>query len=255
VNNLVDSVVALQEAVDELAQVNDTLENLPPSMREVYQRYSASKSAIDEIQARIDTANLERRQAEVDAVEWQAKFEQLQAQIREVKTQREYGAILSETDLANDNKSSAEATALASLEIIEGADAELGPLKEAFAEVQDEYSQHEVSWKKEKPDLAARKEELTSLIEQLRDDLPGQIRTRFERTLAHTDGNAMSAVVAVDRTRGADMWACSNCSYRVRPQAVVEIRNQGKLLQCDGCRRFLFIEETPVAEESEGEES
>ncbi len=254
-NHLVDAVVALQTAVDELAQVEDTLENLPSSMREVHQRYSESKAVIDEIKARIEAANLERRQAEIDATDSQAKLEQLQAQIREVKTQREYGAILAETDLATESKNSAEETALASLEIIEGAESELTPLIESFKEVADEYREHEKSWKAEKPTIEARKVELTGMLEVLREELPNQTRLRFERTLQHTQGHAMSSVVEVDRTRGADMWACSNCSYRIRPQAVVEIRTQGKLLQCDGCRRFLYIAEVPVVEDAPAEDA
>ena len=42
-------------------------------------------------------------------------------------------------------------------------------------------------------------------------------------------------------------WHCSACNYRVRPQVVVEIRNSDNLVQCDSCKRILFLVEEAQA--------
>ncbi len=39
-----------------------------------------------------------------------------------------------------------------------------------------------------------------------------------------------------------ESWSCGACNYRVRPQVVVEIRTQGSLIECDSCKRILFVE-------------
>jgi predicted nucleic acid-binding Zn-ribbon protein len=39
------------------------------------------------------------------------------------------------------------------------------------------------------------------------------------------------------------MWHCGACNYRVRPQSVVMVRNEGALQPCDSCQRILYLED------------
>lgn len=246
----VDDLRQLQTAIDHLAEAQDTLENLPPAMRDLHQRYSERKAEIDGIRERIESANLERRSAEAESSDWQTKLARLQSQIAAVKTQREYGAILSEIDQATEHKEEAEATALEAMEQIETAEGELTELEEDFAELASEYEQAEAEWQQDKPGVEERAAQLRDRVATLRAEVPRPVLARYERVLDHTAGRAMSAVVPVDRGKGSSLWACSHCSYRVRPQAVVEIRSQGKVLQCEGCRRFLYVDETAAEEDA-----
>lgn len=248
-SRLVDALTDLQAAIDELAEAEDTLENLPPAMRELHQRHAERKAEIDAVRERIETSNLERRRAEGESNDWQTKLTRLQEQIGSVKTQREYGAILSEIDQATEHRDAAEAAALEAMEQVETAESELTELEEGFADLAAEYEQAEAQWQRDRPGVNERAERLRERVESLRSQLPNPVLARYDRILAHTSGQAMSAVTPVDRGKGASLWACSNCSYRVRPQAVVEIRNQGKILQCEGCRRFLYLDEQAGEEE------
>ncbi len=247
---LVDSMSQLQQALDQLAAAEDTLENLPPEMRELHQRHSEGKSTIDEVRQRIEAANLANRQAEAESSDWQAKLAHFQEQIGAVKTQREYGAILSEIDQATEHKDAAESTALVALEEIESAEKELEELQTAFAALDEEYQQAEAQWQQDRSGVEARRDQLTQEVAELRSQLPPPVLTRFQRILEHTDGHAMSPVVPINRGTAASLWACSNCSYRVRPQVVVEIRSHGKVAQCEGCRRFLYVDESSLVQEA-----
>lgn len=244
---VVDALVALQTALDTRAEAADKLENLPRPMRELHQRHSKRRAQIDEQQQRIDDAGQQRRKAEAEAEEWQQKLDRLQQQIREVRTQREYGAILSEIDQATEQKNAVESVALEAMEQAETAGQELETLNADFEDLDREYQQALEQWQKDKPGVESLRDEMTQRVEELRAQLPAGVGARFERVLEHAGGQAMSAVVPVDRGKGASLWACSNCSYRVRPQAVVEIRSHGKVVQCEGCRRFLYLEETKEA--------
>jgi predicted nucleic acid-binding Zn-ribbon protein len=54
----------------------------------------------------------------------------------------------------------------------------------------------------------------------------------------------VAPVRPIDRPgRGQREWHCSACNYRVRPQVVVEVRDGSSLIQCDSCKRILFLEE------------
>ena len=57
-------------------------------------------------------------------------------------------------------------------------------------------------------------------------------------------GEALASISKVEKTaRAPSVWHCSNCNYRVRPQVVVDIRNNGNLHQCESCQKFLFWQE------------
>lgn len=249
-SRLVDSLTELQSVLDQLAEAEDTLENLPPAMRELHQRHAERKAEIDAVRERIEAGGQQRRRAEGESNDWQTKLTRLQEQIGSVKTQREYGAILSEIDQATEHRDAAEAAALEAMEQVEAAESELAELEEGFAELAAEYEQAEAQWQRDKPGVEERAARLRERVESLRSQLPSPVLARYDRALEHTGGQALSAVTPVDRGKGASLWACSNCSYRVRPQALVEIRSQGKILQCEGCRRFLYVGEQAGEEDA-----
>ncbi len=243
-----ESIVTLQRTVDEIAELDDMLENFPPSMREVAEKYSAAKSEMDALQEQIDEAVAIQRQAEADVQDWKVKVDHLQGQTREVRTQREYGAILKEVDHAKEELQGAEQRGAEATATIESAEQEISSRSDDYSSLSEEFAELEQAWEKERPNVEERRRTAAQLLEEMRTVLPVAVRSRVERILTYTQGQAMTRVVPVDRKSGANLWACSTCAYRIRPQAVVELRTQGLLLQCEGCKRFLYIDD-PEEEE------
>jgi transcription elongation factor Elf1 len=69
---------------------------------------------------------------------------------------------------------------------------------------------------------------------------------QFDRILERHPNSAMAAIRLIERPgKGQKEWACTSCNYRVRPQSVVEIRNGTSLVQCDSCKRILYVEAEP----------
>ncbi len=69
----------------------------------------------------------------------------------------------------------------------------------------------------------------------------------FDRILDRYPGGALAPVRSIERPgKGQREWHCGACNYRVRPQAVVEIRNGSNLVQCDSCKRILYLEAEPA---------
>ena len=65
----------------------------------------------------------------------------------------------------------------------------------------------------------------------------------FDRLCERNAGAALARVRKMDVARGNAMWHCEGCSYNVRPQVLVEIRDRGSLCQCDSCKRILYWED------------
>lgn len=239
-----ETIVNLQQALDELADATERLAGIPDWMQELHSQYSEQKAKIDALEAEAEEADHQRRLAESTAAEAQTKLKRYQEQISQVRTQREYGAILQEIDtVKNDIKALEEEaeTAGSRSEEIEG---ELSTERESFGSVETQYNEELEKWEAQKPEVAERVKALEKDVEALKKALPRPTLGLFERVLTHHGGQAMAAVHSAERIgKGPAIFHCSACNYRVRPQVVVEIRNMQALVQCENCKRILYLEE------------
>ena len=169
-----------------------------------------------------------------------------QSQINRVTTQREYGSLLKEIDTAQAEMEAHEEAALTVLETIEAAQAELGVQRDEFKELDDTYKKMLASWEEEKPTVAARLRQVEADIEEIRERLSPALVAQFQRLYERHAGHAFAPVIEVESSpRSGAVWHCSVCNYSVRPQVIVEIKNNGNLVACESCHRFLYIEDTP----------
>lgn len=239
-----ETVISLQEVLDRLGEARKRLEGVPDWMQELHEEYSARQAEIESLEQEIEQTRLDRRNAEGSIEDQQEKLKRYQQQINTVQNQREYGALLQEIDTAKQEIRTLEEQALEAMERRDRAEKEVGEKREAFRELEGRYQAELAKWEEEKPGVEREVGELEARAEQLRERLPRPLRFQFERLRERLAGQATAPVRTIHRGRGPQFWHCGVCSYRVRPQVVVEIRNQGNIVQCDSCKRILYIEET-----------
>ncbi len=235
-----DAIVALQTTLTELTAASERLNSIPDWMRELHEEHSQRKAEIDAVAMVGTEAERERREAEAAVSDAQEKHQQYQQQIGKVSTQREYGALLKEIDTVKSQIRTSEQKALEALERIEEAQQQLTVQEEGFSELDERYQTELAKWESEKPAVADLIKDLTGRCELLRSEVPRNTLTLFDRIYERYDGQAMARVHSIQIARGNTMWHCDACSYNVRPQTVVEIRNGGAVSQCEGCKRILF---------------
>lgn len=243
-NHLAD-IVTLQALLLELAAAEQRLTGIPDWMKELHQEHQIRLAAITELEDAAETARQDRRGAESAIADAQEKLKRYQQQINQVSTQREYGALLHEIDLTKAQISAAEEQGLAAMERREQVETELAQVREAFAELDTRYKGELERWEAEKPAIAQRIDELRIAASSLRETLPRGILAQFDRVRERNRGEGLAAIQEVNRGgRGPRFWHCGACNYSVRPQVVVEVRTSGALIQCEGCKRILFVPET-----------
>jgi predicted nucleic acid-binding Zn-ribbon protein len=243
-----ETIVELQDALNQLREAEQRLNSIPDWMRELHDEHSSTKSEIDAIQETVEAAARDRRTAEAAASDAQEKLKKYQQQINRVSTQREYGALLQEIDTVKTQISGSEEQALSSLDRHEKAQKELEERTESFQELDRRYATELARWESEKPGVARQVAELKARIAELRGKLPRPVVGQFDRILERHPNSAMAAIRLIERPgKGQKEWACTSCNYRVRPQSVVEIRNGNSLVQCDSCKRILYVEAEPPA--------
>ena len=93
-----ETIVELQQALDELDEAERRLHGIPDWMRELHDEHGARQAEIAALEQAAEAAASERRAAEAAIQDAQEKLKKYQQQINRVSTQREYGALLQEID-------------------------------------------------------------------------------------------------------------------------------------------------------------
>jgi predicted nucleic acid-binding Zn-ribbon protein len=248
-NRYLDTIIDLQGAITQLKEAEQRLSGVPDWMRELHEEHAGRKAEIDAVQEAAESAARERRTAETATQDAQEKLKKYQQQINRVTNQREYGALLQEIDTVKTQISTSEAQAFSALERHEKADKDLAEKRESFRELDERYSGELARWEGEKPEVSRQITELKERMDKLRAGLPRQVVSVFVRVLDRNPTGALAPVRPIERPgppgRVQREWSCNACNYRVRPQSVVEIRNSENLVQCDSCKRILYLETEP----------
>lgn len=241
---LLETVVSLHRALTQLDDLERRLTGVPEEMRELHEKYTAGRAELDRLEGIIGESRSDRRAAEAASQDCAAKLEHFQEQVNRVRTQREYSAILQEIDQVRERARALDDQALEAMERQEEAETAIAELRQEFDQVEEQYEADLEQWEAAKPGVAAQAEALRERVEELREAVPGPSLLLYERIREATGGDALGEIRETRRApRGPSMWHCSACSYNVRPQVVVDIRNKGSLRQCESCKRLLYFEE------------
>lgn len=244
-----DAIVNLHKTYSEFVSAENRLNRIPDWMTELHGEHSRKLAEIEQAQQAGEEASRVRRQAEGELSDAQEKLKRYQEQLGQVSTQREYGALLKEIDTVKQQIKSLERQALEALEQAEQAEDAVRENQAGFEELDQRYKTELAKWEAEKPEIAKTVSRLKAEVDSWREKVSRPYLRLFERLYERTQGTALARIAKIEVLRGGNsLWHCSACSYNVRPQILVEIRSEGKLIQCESCKRILFWEEEEAAE-------
>ena len=232
----------LQQALDDLKRAERQLAGVPDWMEELHGQHAARLAEIAAVEEAADEAARNRRKAEAAIQDAAEKLKHFQQQVSLVRTQREYSALLTEIDTVKASIKGLEEEALAGMEGYEEAQKRLTEERSAFADLDGRYQEALRQWQSQRPGVEQQAETLRAEVRELRNELPRTILALFDRVHEKRRGDAV-APLKRSGTGAAQIWHCAACNYRVRLQVVSDIRGRGSLVQCEGCRRFLYVEE------------
>ncbi len=236
------TIVALQQALRRLAAAEERLAGIPDWMRELHAEHATRRAEIDALEGEAAQAAAERRGAELEIGAAQDRLKHYQQQISLVRTQREYGALLHEIDAVKVQIKGLEEQAFQAMERHEQAQKQAAEEQARFTELDARYSAELGKWEAEKPSVVELAERERAAVEELRRGVPLPLLHRFERLRERHRGAALAPIRRLARGgRSPEIFSCGACNYRVRPQVVVEIRNHGTLIECDSCKRILYL--------------
>ena len=234
-NAELEKLVRLHHAETHLKRIESDLADVPRLRKEIEDRLERDRARLDAAKSALATSQKNRREYETAVADLKGKLSKYKGQLMEVKTNKEYTAVLHE---------------------IEGVERDIRARDDlTFAEMEKEEAlAHEV--KREEADFKAVAADAAKEIADLEARSTG-LAAEASRRQAERDAAAASIpeeplalYSRVARLRGTGVaeardGVCESCHVKMRVQVWVEVRKNEQLLQCESCSRVLYYEPPP----------
>ncbi len=228
-------LVEIQQADLRLAEIHKMRHQLPQEMERLAAQLKAEKDRLEEARAGLEGMKLKRRQLERDLEAGGEKVRKAQARLFEVKTNKEYQALLKEIEMAKEANGVLEEQILLLMEQMdEGA--------KRLKELEEQVAQAERS-------ILVRQEKIQHRLASL-DSEEAKAQEERERAAASMDRACMGVYERVARSHGGigvarvDGGTCQGCFVSIPPQLYNQILKGGSPVQCPFCQRFLYYQES-----------
>jgi predicted nucleic acid-binding Zn-ribbon protein len=227
-----DRLIRLQQLETTANDARRKIADYPERVRVLDARLQSVRDAVAAAKARL-TSTLEKRRAdEKDVAVVQARLAKYKDQLLEVKTNREYQAMLHEIETAQNDIRAREDRIL---EIMMEGDELSAAIKQSEAELKDAEKDIAADRAALDREAAALQAELTDMT-ALRGKLVGEIEPRALNVFEQVSKSRKGLAVAEARN-----GLCTICHVRLRPQVFNEVRRNASIIQCDSCQRILYF--------------
>ena len=229
-NQALERLAALQGRDSELQRLVERLRALPARLARAQERLKAAQAAVEAQRERLRQLGLARREGEHEVEGLLAQERKFQAQTMQVKTNEELWALQREIAQVHGRRSDLETGVLQRMEEEEAGRGEAARLERLVAEAQAQLAQDEAAAAAERAALEAEQARVAAQRAALAEEVPPELRARYERVRAGRGDPALVPLV-----RGA----CGGCWTAQPPQRVQEAKQGELVVVCEFCGRLI----------------
>lgn len=221
----------LQKIDLDLKNIEEERDRYPKEMKKLDEKQNLEKERIHKEREKLESLEKERRQKEKHLIGEQDKIKRSEGRMSEVKTNKEYQAILTEIETFKEAVGRVEEEILLIMDEVEELKKQLSKrekeiaitLEKVEAEkrgIQEKMGQGEVLWREK----LERKEALSKQVESKLFKLYNMLREKRQ---------GIGMVSARNET-------CQGCFVHVPPQMFIEVQKNLSLIRCPNCNRILY---------------
>lgn len=230
-NDFIALLHKVSAADHRLYELFEQEEKIPKDLQALEEALKAEEKATDEERLGLEKAQGDRKALEIEVEAANDKIKKYQAQLFQVKTNKEYSALLAEIEAHKVKNSQTEDKILALMEEIDLRNRRLKEEKDKLARIRAQYAQKtselEVRLAAVKDEKSERIQERTALLPEL----PKDVLSAYERV--HKLRKGIGIVPIRD-------GSCGGCFVNLPPQRVAEVRQGENVISCENCGRILI---------------
>lgn len=239
----IQRLLEIQQVDLRLAEIRKLRHQLPQEMEKLDAQLKAQRDRLEQAKAELEALRHKRRQLERDLEVGGEKVRKAQARLFEVKTNKEYQALLKEIEMAKEANGVLEEQILILMEQMDEGARKLKEMEEQAAVAERS--------------ILGRQKEIRDRLASL-DSEEAMAQEARHRAASLTDRSCMGTYERVARSHGGigvarvDGGTCQGCFVSLPPQLYNQILKGGSLIQCPFCQRFLYhCEGSSKAQEAE----
>ncbi len=227
-------LIQLQEIDSKIRSLEEQKNRLPEIFAGLEQRRAASKADLEQVKENLLAAQKNKRDRDKDLEAGAQKIEKLKARTSEIKTNKEYQALLKEIETAEQENKAIEDDILVLMEKIDAAASLITAAeqraKEEEAAIREEQKRHEADFTRIGEELKQDEQEREATVRRI----DPTVLSRYQTLLASKGGVAMAEARAE---------ACSGCYMSIPPQVFVNVKKNESIITCPHCSRILYYKE------------
>ena len=234
-----ERLITLQRVEIDRSAVSRIVSEIPQRQADLESRAAGARAALEAAKAQHTAMSTDRRNAEKEMASAEARLAKFRDQQQNVKTNKEYQAMLHEIDTAKADVDKWQEQVILRMDDVDAAAGELKQQEAALKAVEAEIAKARAALDAER----AEAEQRLAALDGERNQLAATIED--PRALQIFDGLVRSRkTVALSQ---AIDGLCIECRVRLRPQVFAEVRRNDALRQCDNCQRILYYVAPPAA--------
>lgn len=225
------TLIDLQVLDTRIAALEGDLARLPRELDAVHAAVEETRKAVETGKARLDAARKSQRAKEKDLEDNRIKRQKYEGQLYQVKTNKEYSAVLAEIEEVKQEKARIEEEILSLMEQQERAAADVKDAEAHFKTCEAQGRTEEARLAEKMRGAEADLGLVRSERAQVARELPAPVLADYDKILRHRG----VAVVEVTKPN-----FCGGCHVTMTPQRLQELRQQNALIHCESCGRYLY---------------
>jgi hypothetical protein len=227
-----EQLIRLQRAESDLRRTQADLAEIPKRKAEMEGELAAGRAQLERARAALDESVKARRRYEAELQDLEGKRSKYKGQLMEVKTNKEYTAMLHEIEGVEREIRGREDQVLGEMEKAESLTGEVKREEAAFKAGEERH----------RADLRALDERSRALEGEAR-----RLTTERDQVAADLDPDTLDLFQRVARLRGVAVaeardGMCQVCHVKLRLQMFSDIKRNEEIVQCPACNRILYYE-------------
>ena len=234
IKDQIKKLVELQKIDGEIYSLKKELEEKPILIDGLKTEFEQSKIKLKGIEDKLKSTIVKRQQIELDLKSKEEAITKSNAQLSQIKTNREYTAKMTEIESLKADKSILEEKILLSYDESDAVTKEVSVEKKEVAEKEKLFLDKKKQVEDETKLLQDRIKTLVSQRQHIIPEIEKNTLARYEKVLEHKEGLAI--VPVKDNT-------CGGCFMNITHQTVNMIKMHDSFIECEICLRILYIED------------
>ncbi len=227
------NLIKLQRLDSEIYALKDEKERRPKEIEALRLAFEAKKQSLADLEKMSLDLQKEKKASELELASKEENSKKLQSQLYQLKTNKEYQAMLQQIQDAKADTSVIEDKILEVLDKMDKVKLEIENEKKHLQQEEQAFNQEKKKSDDRIKEIDDRLAQLDGQRKQLIPEIDHKIFAQYERILHNRDG---LAIVTVNGD------SCQGCNMYVPPQVINLIKMYERIITCEVCNRILYIE-------------